>query len=284
MGFSLEVQGHRGSRAVKPENTLPSFLTGIEAGAHALELDVLVTADNKLIIYHDFFVNKELCTYLDGRSVTQEVLIRSLTLSEIKELDAGAKTNSKFPNQQSIPGTQIPSLQELFDLIHNSNHPNAKKIRLNLELKRDLRFPEWTLPPLDLAKAITELVKENGLSDRVYYSSFDPEVLAAIRKIDPKAQTGFIFSSQSLDVARILNPEAGMEFLLKIAFLLEVSILSPDHQLLQSKEDVLLLQKKGFKVIPWTVNDPARWKELAEMGVDGMISDDPEGLVRFLQK
>lgn len=282
-GFSLDVQGHRGSRALKPENTLPGFLSGIESGAQFLELDILVTADNHLVIHHDFFLNKDLCRYLDGKEVTQEVLIRSLSLSDLKKIDAG-KSNPSFPFQQALPGTQIPSLQDLFDLMKTCNHPNAQKIKLNLELKRDLRFPEWTLPPLDLATAITDLVEKNGFSDRVYYSSFDPEVLIAIRKANPKAQTGFIFSSQSLDVARILHPEAGMEFLLKIASFLEVSILSPDHALLQTKEDVLLLQKKGFKVIPWTVNDPKRWKELSEMGVDGMISDDPEALVQFLQK
>ena len=284
VGFSLEVQGHRGNRAFRPENTLPAFLTAIEGGANTLELDVLATLDNQLVIYHDFFVNKELCVYLDGRSITQEVLIRSLSLEEIKQLDAGLKINPKFPEQMSIPGTEIPALQELFDLINRSSHPNAKKIRLNLELKRDLRFPEWTLSPKDLAIAITTQVERNGFSDRVYYSSFDPEVLAAIRKVDPKAEIGFIFSSQSLDVARILHPEAGMEFLLQIASLLKVSILSPDHELLKSKEDVALLQEKGFRVIPWTVNDPKRWAELVKMGVDGMISDNPKGLVQFLEQ
>ena len=75
-----------------------------------------------------------------------------------------------------------------------------------------------------------------------------------------------------------------MEFLLKIASMLHVSILSPDHQMLKSKEDVLLLQKQGFSVIPWTVNDPKRWAELADMGVDGIISDDPVGLIQFLKE
>lgn len=286
MGFSseIDVQGHRGNRTFQPENTLPSFLAAIEAGASTLELDILVTADNQLVIHHDFFVNKELCVYLDGRAVTQDVLIRSLTLAELKQLDAGRRSNPLFPSQLSIPGTQIPTLQELFDLINTSEHPNAKKIRLNLEIKRDLRFPDWTLPPEKLADAITTQVRRSGLSERVYYSSFDPEVLAAVHKVEPSAQTAFIFCSQSLDIAQILQPEAGMEFLLKIASMLHVNIMSPDHEMLRSKEDVLFLQKQGFKVIPWTVNDPKRWAELIEMGVDGMISDDPMGLVQFLKQ
>ena len=286
LGFSLdlEVQGHRGSRSLRPENTLPAFSKAIEGGANTLELDILVTADNQLVIHHDFFLNKELCSYLDGRPISKEVLIRSLTLEEIKQLDVGMKVNSKFPAQVSMPGTQIPTLQELLDLINTSSHPNAKKIRLNLELKRDLRFPEWTLPPEKLADAITTQVRRSGLSDRVYYSSFDTEVLAAIRKVDPKAETGFILCSQTIDVASMLHPESGLEFLIEIASLLQVKILSPDHEILRSKQDVLFLQKQGFRVIPWTVNDPKRWAELVEMGVDGIISDDPIGLVYFLKK
>lgn len=281
--MTVEVQGHRGNRALRPENTLPAFSTAIEVGADVLELDILATQDNKLVIHHDFFISKEKSIYSDGTPLEQEVLVRSLSLENLQKLDVGSKVDPHFPFQKSIPGTKIPALQDLFDLIHTSSHPNAKKIRLNLELKRDLRFPEWTMSPMDLAKAIVQQVKENGLEDRVYYSSFDPEVLAAIRKVDPSAVTGFIVSSQSVDVAKILHPDAGMDLLLQIAKLLQVTILSPDHELLQSKEDVASLHEKGFRVIPWTVNDPKRWQELIDMGVDGVISDDPQGLLRFLK-
>ncbi len=286
MGFSLdmEVQAHRGNRSLRPENTLPAFSKAIEDGANTLELDLLVTSDNQLVIHHDFFLNKELCAYLDGKSISREVLIRSLTLEQVKLLDVGVKVNPEFPNQIAMPGTQIPTLQELLDLINTSFHPNAKKIRLNIELKRDLRFPEWTLPPEKLVDAVTTQVRRSGLSDRVYYSSFDTEVLAAIYKVEPSAKTGFILVSQSIEVASILNPGKGLEFLLQVASLLHVSILSPDHELLNSKSDVLILQKRGFRVIPWTVNDPKRWAELIEMGVDGMITDDPNRLVCFLEK
>lgn len=279
----LEVQGHRGYRALHPENTLPAFAAAIEAGANTLELDVLVTADNQLVIHHDFFINKELCAYLDGSEISKEVLIRTLTLEQLKKLDAGGKPNPLFPTQVPKPGTQIPSLQELFDFINTFSHPHAKKIRLNLEIKRDLRFPEWTLPPSEMAELITKQVKESGLEDRVYYSSFDPEILAAIRKADPSASTGLIFEALSLEVARLLHSDSEMDFLVQIASLLQVNVLSPNHELLHGKEEVSSLQNKGFRVIPWTVNDPKRWAELIEMGVNGIISDDPQALLEFLK-
>ncbi|MBX9924040.1 MAG: hypothetical protein K2Y01_08010 [Rhabdochlamydiaceae bacterium] len=285
-GFSqgLEVQGHRGYRALHPENTLPAFAAAIEAGADTIELDILATADNQLVIHHDFFINKNLCVYLDGSAVTKEVLVRSLTLEQLKKLDAGVKSNPLFPSQASVPGTQIPALQELFDFINASSHPHAKKIRLNLEIKRDLRFPEWTLSPSEMAESITKQVKQNGFEGRVYYSSFDPEILAAIRHTDPSASTGLIFEGLSLEVVRLLHPEAEMEFLLQIASLLQVNVLSPSHELLHGKEEVLSWQNKGFRVIPWTVNDPKRWGELIEMGVNGIICDDPQALLQYFKE
>ena len=284
-GFSksLEVQGHRGYQALHPENTLPAFLAAIEAGADTIELDILATSDNELVIHHDFFINKELCAYLDGSAVAKEVLIRSQTLEQLKKLEVGVKPHPLFSGQILAPGTQIPTLQELFDAINASNHPNAKKIRLNLEIKRDPRFPEWTLSPSDMALSITKQVKENGFEDRVYYSSFDPEILVAIRQLDSSASTGLIFEGLSLEFARLLHKEADVEFLLQIASLLEVNVLSPSHELLHGKEEVLAWQNKGFRVIPWTVNDPKRWGELIEMGVNGIISDDPEALIQFFK-
>lgn len=281
--FSLEVQGHRGYRALRPENTLPSFSLAIEAEADVLEFDVLVTADDELVIHHDFFVNKDLCRYLDGSPITDSVLIRSLTLAEIKKLDGGAKVHPEFPSQELIAGTQIPTVQEFFEFIRNFSHPHAKKVRLNLEIKRDPRCPDWTMPPLKLAAKIMDQVRKNGFADRIYYSSFDPEVLSAIRKVDSNARVGFIFSSDSLEAVRQMKPNAEMDFLITMASYLKAEILSPDHALLTSKEEVLSLQKRGFKVIPWTVNDSKRWKELVEMGVDGIISDDPRSLIQFLK-
>jgi glycerophosphoryl diester phosphodiesterase len=134
-----------------------------------------------------------------------------------------------------------------------------------------------------MALSITKQVKENGFEDRVYYSSFDPEILVAIRQLDSSASTGLIFEGLGLEFARLLHTEADVEFLLQIASLLEVNVLSPSHELLHGKEEVLAWQNKGFRVIPWTVNDPKRWGELIEMGVNGIISDDPEALIQFFK-
>ena len=63
-GGAMEVQGHRGSRGTAPENSFPSFLEAIHAGADAIELDLLTTKDGIVVVHHDYFVNQRLCQYL----------------------------------------------------------------------------------------------------------------------------------------------------------------------------------------------------------------------------
>ncbi len=273
----IEIQGHRGSRGTLPENTLPGFEAAIAAGVNRLELDLHISADGEVIIHHNFFTRSDLSTYKDGTALNGDSLISNWTLEELKKLDCGAKINPEFPLQKAIPGTEIPTLQELFDGIQSSPHPNAKHVCLNLELKRDPRSPHYSAPPDEFASKVLNLVKENGFSKRVCYSSFDPEILSHLRKQDPEATIGFIYGAKTIQIL-------SLEQLLKRISSISVQILSPDHDLLKNRDDVQSLKQMGFRIIPWTVNDPERWEELIQMGVDGLITDYPQQLIDFLSE
>lgn len=275
----MEIQGHRGMRGLRPENTLPAFEAAIEAGAHVLELDIQATRDEELVIHHDYFINRDLALFLDGSPLLDAPLIRSLTLAEVKKYDLGSKINPRFPDQILVPGSQIPTLHELFSLMQM--HP-SKSVRLNLEIKRDPCHPEWTLEPHELAKKVVSQVHERGFADKIYYSSFDPAVLHEIKNQDPDAKIGFIFNIEKICKLFQLDPEKSMELVLKTAIELKAVVLSPHHKHLKDQAHVRSLQTMGFRVIPWTVNDPSRWAELVEMGVDGMITDYPHKLIKFI--
>ena len=94
----IEVQGHRGARAVLPENTLPAFEHAIGAGADVLELDLAVTRDNVLVASHDPVLNPEIC-----RGPKAGAVIRELTLEELRRYDCGSLRNPQFPRQQPVP-------------------------------------------------------------------------------------------------------------------------------------------------------------------------------------
>ncbi len=267
---NIEIQGHRGARGDWPENTLPAFAAAIKAGTSCLELDLLCTADGEIVIYHDYFVNPDLCTYLDGSEIPVPApLIYDLTLKQAKEIDCGGKANPQFPRQRTVPGTPMPTLGELFEMIANLSHPNAKKVRLNLEIKRQPGSPQYTPPPAPFVEKILQIVKKHQFASRVSYSSFDPAILAEVRKQEPKARMAFLFD---------------LDGVIEYAKKLGAEVFSPEHTLIQDKEMVDRLHEMGFKVVLWTVNDLSRASELMDLGVDGLITDYPEDFLKQLPK
>jgi len=260
---SLEVQAHRGDRHAFPENTLPAFQAALDSGVDLIELDVHITKDKVVIVHHNFALNSLISCNRDGSSIKNPELLCNLTLDEIKKIDCGSQTNPAFPDQLSIPGTQIPTLEEVIDLIQSS----GKNTRLNIEIKRDPKFAEQSFSANEMTDLILALVEKKGFASRVQYSSFDREILIALREKAPKAILSFLFHQDSLDSA--------------IAFATQINaqVLSPGDHLLKDSSQIDRIKKKGFKVVVWTVNDPRRWEELYNMGVDGIITDYPGELI-----
>ncbi len=249
-GFILE--GHRGVQSLRPENTLASFQKAIDLGIKWVELDLLATKDGHVVIHHDFDI--------DGQ------LVYSLTLEKLRRFDVGSKTNPHFPEQQSVPSS-IPTLEELF-CIGNGLH-------FNLEIKSHLNHPEYT-PPLDFfAKKIVDVVRQYGVENRVYYSSFNAAALLAIRTIEPTAIIAVVYAKGFGD--EWLMP------LTKICMDLKAQIVSPLHTLVNASA-IEVFQRRGIKVIPWTVNDLTRYEELVKLGVDGIISDYPQRFYQYKKR
>src|ERR1041385_6431111 len=108
---AIQVHGHRGARAIRPENTLPAFEYAIAAGVDALELDMAVTRDNVIVVSHDPYLEPPVC-----QGPQPKATIHELTLAEVKKWDCGAKQNPAFPRQEPVPGTRMPTLEEVLSL------------------------------------------------------------------------------------------------------------------------------------------------------------------------
>src|SRR5579872_1784356 len=105
------VHGHRGARTRRPENTIPAFEYAIAQGVDALEMDMAVTKDNVIVISHDPVLEPPVCTGPRDKAV-----IHQLTLREVRQWDCGAVRNPRFDTQQTVPGTRIPTLDDVFGL------------------------------------------------------------------------------------------------------------------------------------------------------------------------
>src|SRR3954463_3551662 len=149
---AIKVHGHRGARAVRPENTLPAFEYAIKAGVDVLELDMAVTKDNVIVVSHDPLLSAPTCT---GPRDHQP--IHQLTLAQVREYDCGAKQNPQFPRQQPVPGTKMPTLDEVFSLAESS------PVEFNIETKISPDKPELAPSPEQFVKLVLEVIRKHKL-------------------------------------------------------------------------------------------------------------------------
>ncbi len=259
-GFAqtIQVHGHRGARALRPENTLPAFEYAIAQGVDALELDMAVTRDNVIVVSHDPVLEAPVCT-----GPAPKAVIRELTLAQVREWDCGAKPNPAFPKQQAVPGTRVPTLEEVFALA-----PKGKFL-FNIETKIFPQKPELTPPPEEFARMVLAAVRKHHLEARVVLQSFDFRTLIAMKALAPVIKLSALYEGAPKDFV-VIGKEAG------------AGIVSPLARLV-TPEQVKAAHAAGLEVLPWTVNTPSEWERLANAGVDGIISDDPAALIAWLK-
>jgi len=256
----VQVHGHRGARAVRPENTIPAFEYAIEAGADVLELDLAVTRDDVLVASHDPVLPEALCQGPPGATR----VIRGMTLAALRRWDCGSLPNPAFPRQQTVPGTRVPTLDEVLDLAPRG------RFHFNIETKIFPDKPELTPSPEEFARLLVEAVRRRGLESRVIIQSFDFRTLHAAAAMAPEIRRAALYSGPPRDFAAIARQA-------------RATLVSP-HYSLVTPAAVRAAHEAGFPVVPWTANTPADWDRLVAAGVDGIITDDPAALIAHLRR
>lgn len=253
------VHGHRGARAIYPENTIPAFEYAIKIGADFLEMDVAVTKDNVLVISHDPHINPEIC-----KGPHPGVAIHELTLAQLREYDCGALKNPHFPKQQPVPGTRIPTLDEVLSL------SSGNSVQFNIETKSFPDHPELTPAPDVFARMLLDVIRKHKLESRAIVQSFDFRTLLATKRLAPNIRLSALWEGDArpfVDIAR--EAEAG--------------IISPLFKLVTPTQ-VKAAHAAKIEVVPWTADTPADWQMLVDAGVDAIITDDPAALIAYMKE
>jgi glycerophosphoryl diester phosphodiesterase len=253
------VHGHRGARALRPENTLPAFEYAIAQGVDALELDMAVTKDNILVVSHDPLLHPPVCS-----GPVPEAVIHTLTLAQVRDWDCGKVQNPAFPKQQTVPGTRMPTLDEVFALA-----PKGKFL-FNIETKSFPDHPELTPPPAEFVRLVLAEVRKHHLESRVILQSFDFRTLHEMKKIAPEIALSALYSGDPKDFTAIAQ-EAG------------AGIVSPEFHLV-TPQQVKASHAAGLQVVPWTADTVEDWDRLIAADVDAIITDDPASLLEHLRR
>lgn len=269
----VEVQGHRGDRGNFPENTIPAFLSAVKKGVAVIELDVVISKDQKVVVSHETFMSAQYMSDPDGNPISKEkehsYNLYEMTYDSIKRFDSGSRGNAGFPSQQKIK-TYKPLLSEVIDSVEKYIKVNKlKPVRYNIEIKSEKSDYGKRQPQPDVFSAmVMKIITDKGIEKKMNIQSFDPELLNVFHKKYPKPVIAFLVGEGTLT-----------ENLAKLNFVPE--IYSPNYKLLD-KNQMDSLRALKMKIIPWTVNEDAAIERMLALQVDGIITDYPEKVLKKL--
>lgn len=293
----FDIQGHRGARGLKPENTIPAFLTALDLGVTTIELDVAITKDKLVVVSHEPWMSAEICLDPNGNDIAKKEEIKhniyQMTYDQVKQFDCGLKPIERFPEQQKIKINK-PLLSEVIIAVesHIKNF-STYEVDYNVEIKSlpegDKKFHPT---PDEYSELVYSLIDQYLPLERLVIQSFDFRVLKYWHEKHPEVRLA----------ALVENKKTVDQNLNELGFI--PSIYSPDFKLL-SNETVNYIHSKmvtqpvaseknpsqvgkssgqspmRLRVIPWTVNETHDMLALKGMGVDGFITDYPDRAAKY---
>ena len=249
MAIHVQRVAHRGGSYLAPENTLAAFRNALTLPVDAVELDVQMSQDGHLIVFHDNTVE---------RLTNGEGNILDLDFATLRELNAAAHFSGNWPETE-----QIPTLSEVLALMRD-------RARVYIEIKTSERDGEYGRYPC-IAEAVLRDVRLARMVNRVLIISFDWPMLLHIKSLEPRLQTG-------ANVSKALwNPDAenALTTLMQQVRKSGCSWLNMDHHLF-TEEIPVRVHEQDLKLGLWTVNTLEDMRRFASAHVDALTTDRPD--------
>ena len=241
-GERLLIIAHRGASAAFPENTLPAFVAGVEAGADLVELDYRHSADGVPVVLHDDALDRT----TDARHALggEKVLLAAQSLATLEPLDAGRWFDARFA------GTRLPTLEQSLAAIQ------PKSVTLIERKAGD-------------AQTCVELLRRLGLLEAVVVQAFDWDYLRDFHRLAP-----------GTPLVALGEKELSAEKLARVQEFGALGVAWSAKSL--TAAEIAAAHERGLKIWCWTVDDPARARELVAAGIDGVITNRPAELRQAL--
>lgn len=287
---------HRGARAFAPENTVQAIRMAQRLGANAVELDVQMSRDGELIVFHDDDLTRcsdavhkyplrtdyAVCAFawdelqlLDvGRWYVQELTKaprhRDRHLQDLKELEVRRWISPADADEYESGTVRIPRLRDALVAARECS------LVAVLEIKTiPRRFPSIATKALDL-------VRDLGMQEHVLLTSFDHALLADIRRSDQAVATGVLTAERlhrPLDYVRVLDADAFHPSCTADADVLRRGV-RPEEL---DTDAIETLVRAGIMVNVWTENAESRMRAFVDAGVTGIFTDYPNRLTDVLR-
>jgi glycerophosphoryl diester phosphodiesterase len=304
----FDLQGHRGARGLKPENTLPSFEAALDAGVDSIETDVHLALDESPVLCHEPQLHEAFCrahSWDVFPRLQEHPLISTLTTLQLQAYSSEINVDLKqFPLQNAsvtpvaalyaekrrMHPFAIPLLSDLFAFVESyagemgecagkskKQRAKAETLQFDLELKRVPFYPQKIGDEFDgctpalLERCVLKAVETAGVANRVRVRSFDHRCVLAFRAAAPSIRAGVLTRETAPVAPEDMVRAAGAD------------TYCPDYRFLDESL-VRRLHDAGIGVFPYTVNDPNDWSKLLSWDVDGITTDYPDRLALFLHR
>jgi glycerophosphoryl diester phosphodiesterase len=241
--------GHRGYSAIAPENTLPAFSMCVQKGIPGVELDVHLCKTGELVVVHDSNLKR-----VSGK----EVIVEELTFEELRKLDVGSHKGKEYA------GEQIPLLSELFQVC-------GDKLYYDIELKAS------NAKNIGLEQKTWDTICAYDLEKKCMISSFNPFCILRFNRLTHHALPTAVIYDDGKGVPKVFRHGWGRH-------IARCSYLKPDKQQVNKETMLKFHEKKGYQICTWTVNTKEDAKTLLELGVEGIISNNPGDLLDLVKQ
>jgi glycerophosphoryl diester phosphodiesterase len=249
----LQLYAHRGANLALPENTMEAFRQGLLDGATALEMDVRVTSDAVVVVFHDN----------DGwRMAREKKLVSQTSWEEMRRWDV--KKGSRFsPLQMHFMNQvfRVPLLAEILDAF--------PQIFLNIDIKSHNLRSVWL---------VVELIRKYQATERVRLTSFSWRVHQMLHDLRYEGSVGL----SRLEVACVYSiPEVFLQSMRLRGRAIQIPM-TWGFIGLDQPQFIAKCHRLGLTVDYWTINNQEDARKLIKAGADGIMSDDPATILTVL--
>ena len=291
------IIGHQGAAGLAPGNTVAGFALAIDLGVDAIELDVLLSADGILVVYHDFRLHPERTRTSQGRwlSDSERVPIKNMTLEQLKTYDVGrvkpgTKSARNHPDQVAVDGQKIPTLHEVLEIIRQTG---ADGPDVHIEIKSSPDKADVSPLPQVMAEKVVQLLEEYKLTSRCKILSFDWRAISRVKEIAPSIATVYLTSQykqlKMLDKRTTLLWTDGIDpadFDRSLPEMIKAAggrYWGAKHSEIWQSH-VRKAHEAGLKVYVWTVDSESDMRHFVDIGIDGIITNRPDILKEVIAK
>jgi glycerophosphoryl diester phosphodiesterase len=271
----FDIQAHRGGMALYPENTIVAMLNAMDWGVQTLEVDLCISADKKVVVSHEPYMDHRYVTTPGGKSIAKpdekNFNLYTMPYDSIRKYDSGLKGDPRFTQRKKMEAYK-PLLSELMEATENYAKENGLPLpHYNIEIKSSVKNDNVFSPEYrEFTDLVMEVLVPMNIRERISIQSFDTRTLNYLNEKYPDYELAYLVGKQMTVFEEVMK---------ELSFV--PTRFSPDFNIVDKKL-VKKVHALGMKIVPWTVDTHEDIQKMIDLRVDGLITNFPDRAVKLV--